>query len=64
MLNFIILIWEQVFQLKIQKEKFLENAFKSYCDGKISSEAYDYLLENIYDYVDEDEDDEDEKVNA
>lgn len=46
------------------KEKFLENAFKSYCDGKISSEAYDYLLENIYDYVDEDEDDEDEEVNA
>ena len=25
LLNFIILIWEQVFQLKIQKEKFLEN---------------------------------------
>ena len=25
LLNFIILIWEQVFQLKVQKEKFLEN---------------------------------------
>ncbi len=25
LLNFIIFIWEQVFQLKIRKEKFLEN---------------------------------------
>lgn len=40
------------------KAQFMENAFKSYCEGKISDEAYDYMIENMYDYIDEDDEEE------
>ena len=42
------------------KRTILANAFKKYNEGKISAKAYDYLLENIDEYIDED----DEEVNA
>ena len=39
----------------MQKNKYLEYAFKKYNEGKISAEAYDAILENIDVFCDEDE---------
>lgn len=39
----------------MQKNKYLEDAFKKFNEGKISEEAYDAILENIDVFCDEDE---------
>ena len=49
--------------MEMTRKQFLANAFKNYNEGKISAKAYDYLLENIDEYIDED-DEADEEVNA
>ena len=41
------------------KEQFLENAFKSLNEGKITEQGYDYLVSNINDYVNKEEEQED-----
>jgi hypothetical protein len=40
----------------MQRNKYLEDAFKKYNEEKISAEAYDAILENIDAFCDEDED--------
>lgn len=42
----------------MKRNKYLENAFKKYNEGKISEEAYDAILENINVFCDKDEEDE------
>jgi len=37
----------------MSKEQFLEQAFKSLNEGKITEQGYDYLVSHIDDYVDE-----------
>lgn len=37
------------------REQFLENAFKSLNEGKITEQGYDYLVSHIDDYVDDEE---------
>lgn len=39
----------------MKRNKYLEDAFKKYNEGKISEEAYDAILENINAFCDEDE---------
>ena len=39
----------------MQRNKYLEDAFKKYNEGKISEKAYDAILENINAFCDEDE---------
>lgn len=39
----------------MQRNKYLEDAFKKYNEEKISAEAYDAILENIDAFCDEDE---------
>ena len=39
----------------MKRNKYLEDAFKKYNEGKISAEAYDAILENIDVFCDEDE---------
>lgn len=42
----------------MKRNKYLEDAFKKYNEGKISEEAYDAILENINAFCDEDENEE------
>lgn len=42
----------------MKRNKYLEDAFKKYNEGKISEEAYDAILENINVFCDKDEEDE------
>ena len=42
----------------MKRNKYLEDAFKKYNEGKLSEEAYDAILENISVFCDEDEEDE------
>lgn len=37
----------------MSKEQFLEQAFRSLNEGKITEQGYDYLVSHIDDYVDE-----------
>ena len=39
----------------MKRNKYLENAFKKYNEGKISEEAYDAILENIDAFCDKNE---------
>lgn len=39
----------------MEKNKYLEDAFKKYNQSKISEEAYDAILENLDVFCDEDE---------
>lgn len=42
------------------REQFLENAFKSLNEGKITEQGYDYLVSHIDDYVDDEEEEDEE----
>lgn len=42
----------------MNKQEYLENLFKNYCEGKISGEAYDAAVINMSDFCEDDEDDE------
>lgn len=39
----------------MNKQEYLENLFKDYCEGKISDEAYDAALQNIDIFCEEEE---------
>ena len=45
----------------MKRNKYLENAFKKYNEGKISEEAYDAILENIDAFCDKNENEEFQK---